>query len=104
MSPNAPMRLVLSRRAAADLEEIGDYIAQDNPLRATTFVEELASHCERLTRYPDIGTARPELGEGLRVMPHGRYLIFYRPRDGALRIERILHSARDVTGDAFGAA
>lgn len=98
------MNLILSRRAEADLEEIGDYIAQDNPLRAASFVMELRDRCARLTRYPDIGTSRPELGAGLRMMPHGRYLIFYRESAGALRIERILHSARDIAGDAFGAA
>jgi len=31
----------LSPRAAADLEEIAEYIARDNPIRAATFVAEL---------------------------------------------------------------
>jgi len=32
----------------------------------------------KLGHAPSIGTARPELGEGVRMLPHGRYLIFYR--------------------------
>lgn len=90
------MRLLFSPASAADLEEIGDFIAQDNPVRALSFLQELRAHCTRLTRYPGIGTARPELGDGLRVMPHGRYLIFYREQGALLRVERILHGARDI--------
>jgi toxin ParE1/3/4 len=38
-------RLVFSPRAEADLEEIGDYIARDNPARAISFLDELRAHC-----------------------------------------------------------
>ena len=41
------MRLLITPLAAVDLEEIGDYIAQDNPVRAGTFVVELRAHCEK---------------------------------------------------------
>jgi plasmid stabilization system protein ParE len=34
------MTLVFSPKAAEDLEEIGDYIARDNPQRAVSFIEE----------------------------------------------------------------
>ena len=50
---------------------------------------------------PGIGTARPELGKGIRLLPHGRYFIFYREAHGGLRIERIMHSARDAGDDDF---
>lgn len=39
------MRLLITPLAVFDLEEIGDYIAQDNPIRAGTFVAELRAHC-----------------------------------------------------------
>jgi toxin ParE1/3/4 len=35
------MQLVFSGGAEHDLEEIGDYIAQDNPSRAVTFIREM---------------------------------------------------------------
>ena len=35
------MQLLITPLAAFDLEEIGDYIAQENPIRAGTFVAEL---------------------------------------------------------------
>ena len=42
------MRLTFSPSAAEDLEEIGDYIARDNPKRALAFLENLESHCKRI--------------------------------------------------------
>ncbi len=82
--------------AEGDLLEIGRYIARDNPARALSFVDELEAQCETLGEFPSMGASRAELAVGLRVMPHGNYLIFYRELDDGVRIERILHGARDV--------
>jgi toxin ParE1/3/4 len=90
------MKLVVSPLAEADLEEIGDYIAMDSPLRALAFVEELRAQCRVLAQLPLAFPAREELAPGSRVMPYRRYLIFYRPSGRDIRIERILHGARDV--------
>lgn len=95
------MRVILSTLAEADLEEIGDFIALGNPLRAVSFIEEVKSKCLRLGQAAGIGTARPELGDGIRMLTHGRYLIFYREHEGMIRIERVMHGARDISGDDF---
>lgn len=81
--------------------DIAIFIANDNPTRALTFVDELERKCEALGDSPGIGTSRPELGEGIRMLPHGRYVIFYREVQKRLRIERVIHGARDIGGDAF---
>jgi toxin ParE1/3/4 len=82
--------------AENDLIEIGINIARDNPKRAHSFLDELEGKCEALGAFPSAGVERPELAEGLRSLPHGRYLIFYRNLDDEVRIERILHRARDI--------
>jgi toxin ParE1/3/4 len=87
-------RLVLSPRAQLDLEEIGDYIARDNPAPALSFLEELRAHCERVVRMPAAYPAREDLGGGVRMAVHGRYLILFRTDGETVRIERFLHSAR----------
>ena len=87
-------RLVLSPRAQLDLEEIGDYIARDNPARALSFLDELKAHCERISEMPGAYPAREDLGAGIRMAVHGRYLILFRTNDEAVRIERIFHTAR----------
>ena len=46
------MQLLITPLAAFDLEEIGDYIAQDNPIHAGTFVAELRAHCEKICLNP----------------------------------------------------
>lgn len=95
---STPRRLLLSPRAAADLEEIADYIARDNPIRAANFVAELEVKCRAVAVSPEFYPARTDLAPGLRMALHGRYLVLYRdlPGEGTVRIERVLHSARNL--------
>jgi len=91
--------LLLSPRAAADLEEIADYIARDNPARAATFVAELEAKCRAVAETPELYPARTDLAPGLRTAVHRRYLVLYRDLQGknTVRIERVLHSARNLS-------
>lgn len=88
------MKTVISDLVWADLEDIGDYIAQDSPLRAREFVSELLDHCERLADFPMSAPQREDVSPGIRAASHGQYLIFYHVAEGALRIERILQGNR----------
>lgn len=90
------MSVVLSAAAEADLEQIGDWIARDNPLRAASFVFELRQCCNGLAEHP----LRFQLvgrfaSRGIRRRVHGAYLIFYRPDDAGVTVLRVLHGARD---------
>jgi toxin ParE1/3/4 len=97
------MRFRFSHRAETDIEEIGDYIAEDNPERAVTFTEELRVRCRKLARFPEAAPARPDYGDGVRVAVFGRYLILYVVHPDVLEIRRVVHGARDVKpGDALG--
>lgn len=91
------MRLLISPRAARDLEEIGDYIARDNPQRAVTFIREIRDHCKEASLSPLLYPSRDELAQGIRIIIHDRYRIFFTLRSEEMRIERIIHSARDTT-------
>lgn len=97
------MKLTFSPAAEADLMDIAAFIADDNPTRALTFVDELEEKCATLAASPGLGTRRPELGTGILMLPHGRYLIFYRALNEDVRIERIIHGARDIGDDDFDA-
>lgn len=90
------MKVTFSPAARDDLVELALYIAQDNPVRAASFVDVLQDRCLALGKAPGIGTARPELGEGVSMLPHGRYLIFYRHTRTQVRVERVMHGARDI--------
>lgn len=88
--------VVLSPLAESDLEDIADYIAADNPRRALSFVDELLDQCAKIAQFPQGHPSRDDLAPGLRMASHGRYLIFYNVLDADIRIERILHSARNL--------
>lgn len=88
------MRVVFSPAAEQDLEEIGDYIALDNPIRAVTFIREIREHCRLLANTPKGAPLWPEIGDNVRMVLHGRYLILYALVNETLRIERVLHAAR----------
>jgi toxin ParE1/3/4 len=90
------MRFRFSRRAMADIEEIGDFIAVENPARAATFIAELRLHCRRLAEFPQAAPLRPDIGEGVRLVPHGRYVILYVVHADLLEIRRVVHGARDL--------
>ena len=89
-------RLVFSKRADRDLQEIGDYIAQDSPLVARNFVRELREHCRLLRTIPMMGRARPDAGEDMRSFTHRSYMIYYRYHAALDRAEivRIWHGRR----------
>ena len=93
-----PRRLLLSPRAAADLEEIAEYIARGNPGRAASFVAELEAKCRSVAAAPELYARRDDLAPGLRMAVHGRFLVLYRDlsADAAVRIERVLHGVRDL--------
>lgn len=90
------MKVIFSPRATEDIEEIGDYIFNDNPKAALKFVSDLRFRCDALKNAPQGGMLRPELGEATRSVPVGRYVIFYTANPDEIRIERILHGARDI--------
>ncbi len=56
------MKLTVSPLAEHDLEAIGDWIAQDNPVRAISFTEELYQQCLLIAESPVLYRERPELG------------------------------------------
>jgi len=88
------MKLEFAPAARADLFDIADYIARDNPARAVSFVEELKAVCKRAAAFPEAAPMRPEIGPGIRVLSYAAYLVLYRAVTDALRIERIVHGSR----------
>ena len=91
------MHLSFSPAADADLTDIASFIARDNVARALTFIDELQAACTKLLDFPGSGTVRSELRPDLRSRVYGSYVIFYTLVPGSVRIERILHGARDVS-------
>lgn len=96
------MIVVLTQEAEADLDRIGDFIARDNPSRATAFVKELTSQCTGLADLPKRFPLVPRYKHlGVRRRVHGQYLIFYRIERGQIEILKIVHGAIDYEATLF---
>ena len=90
------MRIEFSRFVEAELDAIAGYIAQDNPTRAVSFIQEIRERILALGRDPLLYQLRPEIGEGARIAGVGRYLILFRLDGEAVRIERVLFGGQDL--------
>lgn len=96
------MIVKLSAEAERDLEDIGDYIARDDPERAIGFIRELRSKCLELAKFPRRFPilARYE-AQGIRHRVHGNYLIFYRVEADRVVVVHVLHGAMDYRAILF---
>jgi toxin ParE1/3/4 len=81
-------RLVITPRAAADLEDIAGCIATDSPAAAMRMVDRLEEISILLKDHPRIGTARDDIAKGMRIFPVGNYLILFRSFDNRVEIVR----------------
>ncbi len=97
------MKVVLTDEALADLQQIADYIAEDNPERARTFVAELIERAREIGERPLAYPLVPRYETlGVRRRVHRAYLIFYRAEAERVTILHVLHGARDYEALLFG--
>ena len=92
-------RVDVSKRAAANLKAISDYISKDSPERASAFVARLARAIDSLEELPHRYRVVQELGsrhKNVRMFPVDKYLIYYRvlDRENVVQIITIRHGAR----------
>ena len=83
--------------ARKDLQGIARYIANDSPVRARSFEQELRGKTVLLARHPEIG--RPGRLSGTReLIAHPSYIVLYRVlyEAGTVQILRVKHAARQM--------
>jgi toxin ParE1/3/4 len=85
------MRIVWTEPASRDIEDIGDYIAKDNPAAARRVVRAIEAAVRRLARFPHSG--RPGYRAGTRelVVPRTPYIVPYRVGPRAVEILAVFH-------------
>jgi toxin ParE1/3/4 len=88
--------LVYSPLAKQDLCDIALYIAKDNKIAARSWVDRLEAQCLRIATNPLGYVARPDIHTGLRTATLGSYIVLFTVRDASVRIERVVHGARDL--------
>jgi len=93
------MRIRLAPQARADLDEIWLYVARksSSPEIATRHIESIARGFGLLAKFPLIGRSlETSKGSNVRTLAIRKYIVFYRPADGEIRVLRIIHAARDA--------
>ena len=90
------IRLELSSYIEGDLDGIADYIAQDNPRRAVTFIQDIRAKFHDIQRHPLIYQLRPDIGEEARMVTIGNYAILFRVMGEVVRFERVAYAGRDL--------
>jgi plasmid stabilization system protein ParE len=90
-------QFVLSVAADFDLNEIWEYIAQDDLDAADRWIGRLFDAFELLAQTPAMGHRREDLTE-YRVLfwPVGAYLVLYRVQDDCIEIVAVTQGARDI--------
>jgi plasmid stabilization system protein ParE len=83
--------------AFADLDEIWEYIAQDNVDAADRVLADIHSTVTLLAGSPQIGHRRPDLTtRSLRFhVAHGQYLVAYAPDEKPLWVVAVIHGRRN---------
>ena len=85
--------------AQDDLNSIFDFIAQDSPNRALSFVDRLDEQIGLLEHHPLLGRIprHPKLREyGYRVLIVESYLVFYIFRGQEIEVHRLIHGSRSL--------
>ena len=89
------MALRWTRTALGSVNEIAEFIAKDNPSRATSFVLELKNAVTRLQVHPSMGRAGRVPGTRELVL-HKNYIAIYRVRGDDVEVLRLHHVARKL--------
>ena len=87
----------VSPRAESDLDEIFQFIANDNPDAAFKLSLKFHEKFRQLAEYPGLGRSYAHFRPGMRGIAVGRYIIFYRQIEGidAIEVIRVIHGARN---------
>ena len=80
--------------ALSDLDELMDYIAQDNPEAATKVAGEIWETTRMLSNHPAMGKPGRVPGTREMVVTGTSYIVPYRVVANEVQILRVLHGAR----------
>ena len=87
---------IISTEAIRDMEQILDYLAQNNMRAGEKFLEEFSQKCRYLAQFPLMGRSYREIRPYLRGLPMNKYIIFYRLTEQGLEIMRVVKGERDL--------
>jgi toxin ParE1/3/4 len=88
--------IIWSPEAEQDLSDIWQHIADRSSVIADKILCDIEATCLALAAWPELGSSRDHVREGLRARRVDRYVIFYRIDKRGIAVVRVLHERRDV--------
>lgn len=96
------MKVVLSVTARTGLLNIGEHIAQNNPVRARSFLAELRAKVRQLGDMPLAFPLLPHSKHAsVRRRAYKGYLIFYRVEEDRVVVLHVVHGAQGFEALVF---
>ena len=88
------MKLLWTAPALRELEEIGDYIARDNPSASSRVVSRVFDRVDALADHPESGRSGRIPGTRELVITGTPFIVPYRIHNDRIEILSIFHGAR----------
>ena len=88
------MQIVWLKTALKNLDELGAYIAQDNPIAASQMVNLITSQVRQLSTQPAMGRPGRVLGTRELVISNTHYLVPYRIKNNTVEVLRVFHTSQ----------
>lgn len=85
-----------SEDAIRDINEICDYIAQNNPSSASNLFDAIRQKCKLVANFPNMGKRYDKIRPNLKGFLVRDYIIFYYAHDEGIVIVRIVSGYRDL--------
>ena len=91
-------KVVLSQTAVDGLATLREWIAGEAGVDvADGYIRRIAAKFATLETFPERGSAKPEVGQGIRSLSfERRRIVFYRITGAIVLIERVIDSRRDL--------
>lgn len=94
-------KLVVSRPAGRDLQNIHDFASQFDATTAERLVRKPVFKIADLAHKGVTGSTRKFLPEGVRAFPFEKHCFYFTVSNDKLTLLRVLHSAQDTTEIEF---
>ncbi len=85
-------------KAGKDLDNIENYISQDNATSAVRTIVDIVYAVEQLKDFPALGKAGRVRGTRELVIAGKPYIVPYRVKENVIEILRVFHTSRKIQG------
>lgn len=90
------MQVVWLKSALNNLDEIAEYISQENPQAASQVVDLIIEQVNQLTAQPALGRSGRVVGTRELVVSNTHYLVPYRIKNNKVEILRVFHTSQKL--------